>query len=281
MVVTGAELVGNELGNYELVNNATGVITVKKATLNVGLNDVVRTYGNAKITSGSYSAGNITGLVNGDSYKAGDVKVTVTGDGALTGKTEGKVTNNAGDYTWSGTATTDNAGLGKNYNLVVKGNGKSDVTKANLVVNLNDITEHLCVTHAQTGAGFGQHVGRQAHVLHAAGDDHLGIAAANGLGGQVQGFQARPADLVQGHGRHGMRQAGADGGLACGVLATACGKHLAEDHFIDLGSVEAGLLQQAFDDDGAEFRRGNIGQAALEAADGGAGGGDDDDVLHG
>ncbi|MEF2911147.1 MAG: hypothetical protein U0O09_02960, partial [Phascolarctobacterium sp.] len=139
VAVTGAELVGNELGNYELVNNATGVITVKKATLNVGLNDVVRTYGNAKITSGSYSAGNITGLVNGDSYKAGDVKVTVTGDGALTGKTEGKVTNNAGDYTWSGTATTDNAGLGKNYNLVVKGNGKSDVTKAKLVVNLNDI----------------------------------------------------------------------------------------------------------------------------------------------
>ena len=139
VVVTGAELVGNELGNYELVNNATGVITVKKATLNVGLNDVVRTYGNATITSGGYSAGNITGLVNGDSYKAGDVKVTVTGDGALTGKTEGKVTNNAGDYTWSGTATTDNAGLGKNYNLVVKGNGKSKVEKATLNVGLNDV----------------------------------------------------------------------------------------------------------------------------------------------
>ena len=140
VAVTGAELVGNELGNYELVNNATGSITVKQATLQVSLNDVVRTYGNATITSGGYSAGNITGLVNGDSYKAGDVKVTVTGDGALTGNPEGKVTNNAGDYTWSGTATTDNAGLGKNYNLVVKGNGKSDVTKANLVVNLNDIT---------------------------------------------------------------------------------------------------------------------------------------------
>ncbi|WP_304238835.1 filamentous hemagglutinin N-terminal domain-containing protein, partial [Phascolarctobacterium succinatutens] len=140
VAVTGAELVGNELGNYELVNDATGVITVKKATLNVSLNDVVRTYGNAKITSGSYSASDVTGLVNGDNYKAGDVKVTVTGDGALTGNPEGKVTNNAGDYTWSGTATTDNAGLGKNYNLVVKGNGKSDVTKANLVVNLNDIT---------------------------------------------------------------------------------------------------------------------------------------------
>ncbi|WP_304263594.1 hypothetical protein, partial [Phascolarctobacterium succinatutens] len=126
--------------NYNFVVTANGKSTVEKATLNVGLNDVVRTYGNATITSGGYSASNITGLVNGDSYNAGDVKVTVTGDGALTGNTEGKITNDAGDYTWSGTATTDNAGLGKNYNLVVTANGKSTVEKANLVVNLNDIT---------------------------------------------------------------------------------------------------------------------------------------------
>ena len=162
VAVTGAELVGNELGNYELVNNATGVITVKKATLNVGLNDVVRTYGNAKITSGSYSASDVTGLVNGDNYKAGDVKVTVTGDGALTGKTEGKVTNNAGDYTWSGTATTDNAGLGKNYNLVVKGNGKSTVEKANLVVNLNEITRiygNLDAKNYSNAYTFGENAG--------------------------------------------------------------------------------------------------------------------------
>mgnify|MGYP000227385892 CR=1 FL=1 len=125
--------------NYDLVVNANGKSYVDKAQLSVSLNDVVRTYGNAKITSGSYSAGNITGLVNGDSYKAGDVKVTVAGDGALTGKTEGKVTNDAGDYTWSGTAATDNAGLDKNYNLVVTANGKSKVEKANLVVNLKDI----------------------------------------------------------------------------------------------------------------------------------------------
>ena len=77
-----------------------------------------------------------------------------------------------------------------------------------------------------------------------------------------------------------MGQAGADGGLARRVLATACGEHLAENDFIDLGGVEAGLFQQALDDDGAEFGRGNLRQAALEAADGGAGGGDDDDVLH-
>ena len=140
--IDNAALTGDvdKLGNYELVNDATGSITVKQATLQVSLNDVVRIYGNAAITSGSYSASGIEGLVNGDSYDASAITVNKTSDGALTGKTEGKVTNNADDYTWSGIATTDNAGLGKNYNLVVKGNGKSTVEKANLVVNLNDIT---------------------------------------------------------------------------------------------------------------------------------------------
>ena len=126
--------------NYNLVVTANGKSTVEKATLNVGLNDVVRTYGNAAITSGSYSASKITGLVNGDSYNAGDVKVTVTGDGATDGVSGSKVTNDAGNYEWTGSASTTNAGLGKNYNLVVTANGKSTVEKANLVVNLNDIT---------------------------------------------------------------------------------------------------------------------------------------------
>ena len=139
VVVTGAELVGNELGNYELVNNATGVITVKKATLNVGLNDVVRTYGNATITSGGYSAGNITGLVNGDNYGASDFKVTVNSDGAIAGVTGDRVTNDHGEYTWNGTIETANAGLNKNYDLVVNANAKSYVDKATLNVSLNDV----------------------------------------------------------------------------------------------------------------------------------------------
>ena len=138
VVVTGAELVGNELGNYELVNNATGVITVKKATLNVGLNDVIRTYGNATITSGGYSASNITGLVNGDSYDASAIIVNKTSDGAIDGVSGSRVTNDAGNYEWTGSASTTNAGLGKNYNLVVTANGKSTVEKATLNVGLSD-----------------------------------------------------------------------------------------------------------------------------------------------
>ena len=47
--------------NYKLVVD-DGASVVKQATLQVSLNDVVRTYGNAAITSGGYSASNITGL---------------------------------------------------------------------------------------------------------------------------------------------------------------------------------------------------------------------------
>ncbi|WP_304274706.1 filamentous hemagglutinin N-terminal domain-containing protein, partial [Phascolarctobacterium succinatutens] len=124
--------------NYKLVVDG-GASVVKQATLQVSLNDVVRTYGNAAITSGSYSASNITGLVNGDSYNAGDVKVTVTGDGATDEVSGSKVTNDAGNYEWTGSASTTNAGLGKNYNLVVTANGKSKVEKATLNVGLNDV----------------------------------------------------------------------------------------------------------------------------------------------
>ena len=126
--------------NYNLVVTANGKSKVEKATLNVGLSDVVRTYGNAAITSGSYSASNITGLVNGDSYDASAITVNKTSDGAIAGVSGSKVTNDAGNYEWTGSASTTNAGLGKNYNLVVTANGKSKVEKANLVVNLNDIT---------------------------------------------------------------------------------------------------------------------------------------------
>ncbi|MCY1525542.1 hypothetical protein D9M68_605230 [compost metagenome] len=116
------------------------------------------------------------------------------------------------------------------------------------------------MAHAQAGARAGHDIGGQAHVLHAAGDDHLGIAAANCLGAQVQGLEARAADLVEGQRWHRMRQAGEDGGLARGVLSGTCGEHLAEDHFVDVGAVQAGLRKQLADHRGAQFGGGNAGQ---------------------
>ena len=126
--------------NYDLVVNGNANSYVGKAQLSISLNDVVRTYGNATITSGGYGVSGITGLVNGDSYSASEITVNKTSDGAVDNLASGKKTNDAGEYSWTGSASTTNAGLDKNYNLVVTGNGKSTVEKANLVVNLNDIT---------------------------------------------------------------------------------------------------------------------------------------------
>lgn len=142
--------------NYKLVVD-DGASVVKQATLQVSLNDVVRTYGNAAITSGGYSASNITGLVNGDSYNAGDVKVTVTGDGAIAGVSGNRVTNDVdNNYTWSGNLTTDNARLGKNYKLELKGNGKSVVGKATLTFVVDDkiITQNVPAEYTGTANGL-------------------------------------------------------------------------------------------------------------------------------
>ncbi|MCY1213583.1 hypothetical protein D9M72_253720 [compost metagenome] len=140
--------------------------------------------------------------------------------------------------------------------------------------------QRLGVAHAHAGTGGREDVGRQAHVFLAAGDDHFGVAATDGLDAQVQGLEAGTAELVQVHGRYRVGQAGEDGGLAGRVLAGAGGEHLAENHFIDLLALEAGLLQQLADHCSAQFMGGNIGQRALEAANGSAGGGNDYDVFH-
>ena len=94
--IDNAALTGdaNKLGNYELVNDATGSITVGQAEMHVTLNDVERTYGNTALINGtSYGVNGLTGNVNGDNYAASDVTMgAVNRDGALTGASTGKVT---------------------------------------------------------------------------------------------------------------------------------------------------------------------------------------------
>ena len=157
--IDNAKLTGdaNKLGNYELVNNATGSITVKQAEMHVKLNGVERTYGNKALINGtSYGVNGLTGNVNGDNYGVGDVKVTVNSDGAVDGVSGSKVTNNVGAYTWSGTVTTDNAGLNKNYKLELKGDGKSVVGKATLTFVVDDkiITQNVPAEYTGTANGL-------------------------------------------------------------------------------------------------------------------------------
>ena len=141
--------------NYKLIVD-DGASVVNQATLQVSLNEVVRTYGNAAITSGGYRASGIEGLVNGDSYDASAITVNKTSDGAIDGVSGSKVTNDVdNNYTWSGTLTTDNARLDKNYKLELKGDGKSVVGKAKLTFVVDDKTITQGVPTEYTGTANG------------------------------------------------------------------------------------------------------------------------------
>lgn len=164
---TGTVTLNDSLSNnYEFVDSkgtvqtgtsitTTGDSNVGKATITVDLIDVNRTYGNAAINktdtnaNGNYGVANIEGVTNGDNYKEDSFTVDVKdgADGALTGSSTGRVTQNAGDYTYTGTVKGNDSEerLNNNYNIVVNGfedntgTGKSTVKKANLIVDIKDV----------------------------------------------------------------------------------------------------------------------------------------------
>ncbi|MNE09439.1 hypothetical protein D3C81_1337420 [compost metagenome] len=78
-----------------------------------------------------------------------------------------------------------------------------------------------------------------------------------------------------------MGQAGFDRCLACRVLAGTCGEDLAENHLIDLCTIQTGLGQQLTNHCSTQVDGGNGGQGALETTDSRAGGGNNNNVLHG
>ena len=156
---SGLKLTGDDAKNYYIDGSASGTITVNKAQLTVGLGEVHRTYGDADITKGGYTASITGGLVNGDEnlgYGSDDLKVTVNGDGALTGENTGRVTNDAGEYEWSGTVSGKDGtltNLSNNYEITVS-TGKSYVDKAKLTVGLGDVHRTYGSTAITTTGGY-------------------------------------------------------------------------------------------------------------------------------
>ena len=151
-IASGGEVGPNNLGYDFTVED----ITITKKGLNVIGNTVNRTYGDL-LKNHDYEL-SIDGFdIFNDAMKAElDGKVTITDSqetiqnsqdtGIITVGDE-KRTNNKGSYTWHAGVELDNSLIG-NYEFIDNGvssttttvAGKSDVTKANLVVNLNDIT---------------------------------------------------------------------------------------------------------------------------------------------
>ena len=136
------------------------------------------------------------------------------------------------------------------------------------------------VAHALAVAGVGQYMRGVGHGFLAPGDDEVGVAAGDGLSGQMYGLEPGAADLVDGHGGGLPGQPGLDGGLAGRVLAGPAGEHLAHDDFIHLVGGDADLFQTGADDQGTQIGGGEGGERTAESADGGAHGGEDDDIVH-
>ena len=91
--------------------------------------------------------------------------------------------------------------------------------------------------------------------------------------------RARHADAVHGDGRHAVRDAGLQLGLAGDVLAQTGLDHVAEDDFVELVAGDAGALERLGHGDGAELLGRRAGEAALEAALRGSYCRENDDVV--
>ena len=103
----------------------------------------------------------------------------------------------------------------------------------------------------------------------------------NGLGGQHDGFESGSADLVDGYGFDFPGHAGLDRGLLGRVLAVAAGQHLAHEHFVDFGLLDAGPFDGFLDDDGTQVGGADAGQGSVETAQRRSHRTDNDCFVHG
>ena len=125
----------------------------------------------------------------------------------------------------------------------------------------------LLIAVLPTGAGPVQQIGSLAHAFHAAGQDDLGIAGANGLGREHDGLEAGAAHLVDGEGGDGVGQPSLERRLPGRVLADARLQHLADDHLIDQPGRHLGPPQGLGQDRGRELRGRQLRQPAEILAD--------------
>lgn len=107
---------------------------MNKADLVVDLNKVYHTYGDPNLKD--YGISGVEGLTNGDEASKDKLDVEMTKDTAL--KDNNTHTNNAGDYTWTG-SVSGIEGIENNYNITVN-NGESVVNKAKLDIIIDNTT---------------------------------------------------------------------------------------------------------------------------------------------
>lgn len=162
---TGETFNPNNLG-YDIVLTAD----IDKATINISLDDIYRTYGDidniysdADRTTGTTYDGSYTIDTSNLNdvlleYIKNNLSVTLNSDGSLAG--DGK-TQNVGDYDWS-LKVTLGGNNASNYqinssdsasNVVVTGEKKAHVEKANLTINLDEVIRNYGSTLITNNGG--------------------------------------------------------------------------------------------------------------------------------
>lgn len=160
----GLTLSGDDAKNYELINDSVGgTIEVTPATLNVDLTDVERTYGRDEFNENSYGAifTGANGVVNDDTYTADDLQVKGSNDDAVVNQGN-RITNDVGNYTYTGTVTSENKKLNQNYKIVVNnsqsqnnvGIGISNIIKADLSISIGKVDTVYGTAFDETKYGY-------------------------------------------------------------------------------------------------------------------------------
>ena len=122
------------LTNYNVVGDK-GAAIITKATLDVALNPVERTYGDTTLTHGDYSINTdwLDKLVNGDELMYTGDEISISGIISDKAVIDEYTTNDAGGHSWS--AKVNTSALAQNYNINKIAIGSSIVNKAKLTVN--------------------------------------------------------------------------------------------------------------------------------------------------
>ena len=112
--------------------------TISKKKLDASASDINHIYGNISPDNG-YEF-NISGWVDGEDYLIKDIILSGITDGSLTGNSNGKVTNDVGEYTWSGkldVSKLENYDFGEGVTSIDIG-AKSTVSKATININVSN-----------------------------------------------------------------------------------------------------------------------------------------------
>jgi len=130
--------------------------------------------------------------------------------------------------------------------------------------------KNFAMPHAVTVSRLFEQIRGEGHILHTSGNNERGMAEGQRIGTKHHRLQSAAADFIDRHRRGPVSKAGKAHCLAGRSLATAAGKDLADNDFIDSFCRDAILYQQTAYDRSRQLHGRNFSKAAAKTAKGSA-----------